>query len=653
MLWLTRLEMERFGPFAERQVLDFPNEPGVTVVYGENMRGKTSLLNAIRYAFFGTVLSRGSRERRLHTISNRESSAHGVFGFSVSLGFTFDGQEYELVRECQPKVRRPTSDDDYEKSVMLRCGRSVCGPQERERTLHQIFPKEVSRFFLFDGELLQEYEELLYSDSDTGPKISGAIERILGVPILKRAKLHLTQLGAEADKEEAREAAKQKGTEQVGIALQQATEQKEEHLREIGRLEKKLEELSRLRSEIDQYLDSNQRYSGVLEERDKVSKALDQARREEKVYQTKLQDAMSQAWRSLLRDTIKAAREAANEEAQRDFEALVLKLRAEAIDRGQCGTCEQEINPKMRARLKRTLPKDQVTPPRVSTAMTRLADLQKFNDSDNSGEIRQLWQRLKDLRLDQIAKEDHLSDLDNQLSEADPETMRRSKASRNDVLDKIGVVKAALIAETKKAEQKEQNAQRLREKLDATSTSDAGTSRVKARILRDAAAVFQAAVDQYKAELRTRVEETATKLFKSMTTEKHDYAGLSINESYGLSIMHREGTAEDGRSAGAEHVVALALMGALQKNAPLRGPIVMDSPFGRLDESHTTNVIQTLPEMAQQVILLVYEAEVERSRMRQLLGKRLLREYQLERVSARHTRVSKVSKGREVGHGAR
>jgi DNA sulfur modification protein DndD len=80
----------------------------------------------------------------------------------------------------------------------------------------------------------------------------------------------------------------------------------------------------------------------------------------------------------------------------------------------------------------------------------------------------------------------------------------------------------------------------------------------------------------------------------------------------------------------------------LQNNAPLRGPIVMDSPFGRLDEKHTDNVILTLPQMAEQVVLLVYEAEVGRSRMRELLGSRLLREYELERVSARRTNVRVV-----------
>ena len=56
MLQLKRLEVEGFGPFAERQVLDFPAAPGVTVVYGENMRGKTSLLNAIRSGSQAAVL---------------------------------------------------------------------------------------------------------------------------------------------------------------------------------------------------------------------------------------------------------------------------------------------------------------------------------------------------------------------------------------------------------------------------------------------------------------------------------------------------------------------------------------------------------------------------------------------------------------------
>ncbi len=69
----------------------------------------------------------------------------------------------------------------------------------------------------------------------------------------------------------------------------------------------------------------------------------------------------------------------------------------------------------------------------------------------------------------------------------------------------------------------------------------------------------------------------------------------------------------------------------------------MESPFGRLDDEHTSNVIRSLPDMAEQIILLVYEAEVGRSRIRDLLQHRLLREYALERVSSRRTNVRQVT----------
>ena len=83
--------------------------------------------------------------------------------------------------------------------------------------------------------------------------------------------------------------------------------------------------------------------------------------------------------------------------------------------------------------------------------------------------------------------------------------------------------------------------------------------------------------------------------------------------------------------------MALSLMGALQRNAPLRGPIVMDSPFGRLDQVHTTKVVQALPLMADQVMLLVYESELDPKQARNQLEGKLRKEYRIARRSARHS----------------
>jgi DNA sulfur modification protein DndD len=166
--------------------------------------------------------------------------------------------------------------------------------------------------------------------------------------------------------------------------------------------------------------------------------------------------------------------------------------------------------------------------------------------------------------------------------------------------------------------------------------ADLETERARKDLCERLRSLFACAVDAYRERLRGKVEKDATDLFLKLTSEP-EYKALSINESYGLTIVHQDGSAIPVRSAGAEHIVALSLMGALQRNAPLRGPIVMDSPFGRLDHVHTTKVVQALPSMADQVMLLVYESELDPKLARNELEGKLRKEYRIVRRSARHS----------------
>lgn len=641
MLTLRRLEIEGFGPFAEPQMVEFPAGPGVTVVYGENMRGKTSLLNAIRYAFFGKVLGRGSRERRLHTISNRALAAEGKYGFEVSLAFEHDGKKCELVRSCKPRVLIPEKDEDYSEVVLLRRGATALGPQEQVRALHQIFPEEVSRFFLFDGELLQEYEELLINESETGHRISEAIERILGMPILKRGRAHLTQLMQEADKLAAREASKSQQTKALGASLQMAAEQKEEHQKDIQAKQAEFSELSQRKAELEELLKTKAKYGALIDEKDRLEVELEQASRHEKARRGDLQRAMGDAWRSVLFETIRAARTAFEIEAEKDWERVAATFRARAAANGYCEICNQDVTGAVLTKLRGMV--GEVEKPfslDVSPAISRLADLRKFKDSDNADVIRELWSQAETLKLRQVTVRDRLSDLKGALTDSEEDSMRHATAEYGEVIAKQTVIRGFIDEATRKVDELDQNIQRMRKQLVAAPEQKAW--QVRATVLGKAAEVFALAVERYKGELRQRVEDTATQLFLSMTTERRDYARLAINEGYGLNIVHQDGKLENSRSAGAEHVVALALMGALQRNAPLQGPIVMDSLFGRLDAGHTNNVIKTLPDMADQVILLVHEAEVGKRQIRDLLGGRLKREYVLDRVSSRRTNIAVV-----------
>lgn len=639
---IRRIEVEGFGPFADRQVLEFPEEPGVTVVYGENMRGKTSLLNAIRYAFFGTVVGRGSRERLAHTVTNRERAAVGKFGFSVTLTFEHDGTTYELVRECRPRVMLPASNDDYVHEVEVRRGNMVLGPNEAPRALTRAFPKDVSRFFLFDGELLQEYEELLHNDKEEGRKISEAIERILGLPILKRGKVHLGTMLAQADLEAGQAASRHKETEGVGAALQLATKVRQGHVEELARKQADLKILTEEKLEAEARVKSVAKYRSLVEARERAVQRKQDAAVEERKAGVELVPLMDEAWRTLLGPQVHKARLSVQQLAKVQADALAGELRKKAADHGECDVCLQPVANEARSRLQSMVLDTSDTPESLSNAMARLSDLMRFKDRDVAGEVRQLAKGLHVLELERASLDSEIRELSAKVSDSDRETLRRSDRTYQEVIAQSEVVKKSIEQQEEKVREQDEAIVRFNRKLAKSDLVDLRLSQGRVTILRAATDVFTQAVERYKGDLRQRVEATASDLFLAMTTEKRDYAGLTINEHYGLTIRHRDGKAEDARSAGAEHVVALALMGALQQNAPLRGPIVMDSPFGRLDDGHTTNVVQALPSMAEQVVLLVYEAEVGRQRMRQLLGPNLRREYELEHVSARRTNIRLV-----------
>ena len=85
--------------------------------------------------------------------------------------------------------------------------------------------------------------------------------------------------------------------------------------------------------------------------------------------------------------------------------------------------------------------------------------------------------------------------------------------------------------------------------------------------------------------------------------------------------------------------MALSLIDGLNKAARRLDPIVMDTPFGRLDSRHRQNVLRYLPEMAEQVILLVHEGEMDPSRDLPLIRDNVSAIYEIERVSSRQSRL--------------
>ena len=165
-------------------------------------------------------------------------------------------------------------------------------------------------------------------------------------------------------------------------------------------------------------------------------------------------------------------------------------------------------------------------------------------------------------------------------------------------------------------------------------------STVKATICTQLETVFNQSIEKLRNRLRTTVEERATEAFRNMTTQKA-YKGLEINQSYGLSILDERNKKVTVRSAGAEQVVALSLIDGLNRTGRAAGPVVMDTPFGRLDLRHRDNILTYLPTVTSQFVLLVHSGEIRPETDLVALSPRIGAVYQIREVGPRHSVIER------------
>ena len=178
--------------------------------------------------------------------------------------------------------------------------------------------------------------------------------------------------------------------------------------------------------------------------------------------------------------------------------------------------------------------------------------------------------------------------------------------------------------------------------LEGIPTARAAKSTQIVKIAGELERIYGRSIERLRNNLKARVEQLASEAFKSLSTQAK-YSGLKINSNYGLAILDERGHEVTIRSAGAEQIVALCLIDGLARAGRSAGPVVMDTPFGRLDPGHRANILRYLPTTTNQLILFVHEGEVARDRDLSEISSRIDSVYEIKEVSTRHSKIEKVN----------
>lgn len=662
MLHFNKLVLHNFGPYKGEQIIDFTTESGVTIFWGNNGRGKTTLLNAFRYALFGVIQRRNGPLKHLSEMENEEAKTDGVYGFSVTLKMTNDDDKYELKREFMPRkgVIKPLGDEDYAKEHYLKKNGSILSPSDCEHELNMIMPEQISRFFLFDAELLQEYEELLEEDSQTGDKIKKSVEKILGMPVLQNGVVDINNCLSEYDTQRSRAASRDDKTVQQGKKLEELESNIIQHEDIVHKLTAELSDLIQKRKILEDHMAETEKLRAWLTERKSARENLEQTKRELDDAMASLRTCMKTAWKGMLATNVRDIREELDEkvsilEKKKQKQAVASEFIVEmkkAIRERVCPVCEQDISKELIAVLQdkiddsnskfKGLTEEERS--ELYTLQAQRTGIKSLDAEDMKSTVKVLEKSIENLRIKIGTLQQQIEELDDDIkrtgSSEEESSIEHLTKDYADIKTEIRLKREGIEAENKKISEYKTNKEQLSKSITKlASGTDYKIANARYELCKHLYDIFDESKTRYRERLKKQVESDATSFFVELSGDK-DYVGLQINDNYGLSIVHRAGGLIPGRSSGYEHLVALSLIGALHKNAPLRGPIIMDSPFGRLDPTHKANIVRLLPNMAEQSMLLAYTKEIDEQIARRELKSMLLKEYTLSRVTSLHTEIS-------------
>ena len=174
---LLKISLQHFRQFYGKHEFEFATgqERNVTLLHAENGVGKTTLLNAVLWAFYGETTKKFEQRQK---IVNFEALQEGKNLATVEILFEHDGQRYIVQREHFQK--NETTGDMRVSSHRIDNGNLVNVPA---LTLtNSVVPPEMAKYFFFDGEHAETFS------AETNYKAVGkAIRDMLGCSVAQAA----------------------------------------------------------------------------------------------------------------------------------------------------------------------------------------------------------------------------------------------------------------------------------------------------------------------------------------------------------------------------------------------------------------------------------------------------------------------------------
>lgn len=649
---LESITLENFRQFRHESI-DFAqgeNGKNVTIIIGENGTGKTTFAQAFFWCMYGET--EFSDKNMLNKLVANEMKPGQESKVQVTLKLRHGNVSYTLIREqtYRKDYSNRVKGDNTVFDIAIKDANGNTSYIKKtlcESEVKGILPKELSRYFFFDGERIEKMSK----DISTGKKatdFADAVKGLLGLNAMYSAIQHFnpkSRLGVIGSYESSYDS-------HSNSRIQEYTKTIERCKTEIAAIEARLEELE---IQIEQ---AKERKAEKAEEIKQYAEGEELQRQKEKLLQkiTRARESRANVVKAICKDfntgmssffSTSLMLRALNFLSDKDFTGKDIPfMHAKTIEYLLkqkvciCGTHLDEGS----VPYNKVMELIQFLPPQ--SISTTIADFKKEakrrantqqdvfgHISDNLAVISQQDEEVTDLQDELHVIEGKLSGgdvrskvraINNEIQLCD-KTIRDSGSERERLL----VKKGGYESDVERADTERRNLTLLDDKNKKIEIYKAYAERI-----------YQELIDVYatsEAAIRSKLETTINEIFKQI------YEGglyLTIDEKYHISVYVNEYDGDVETSTAQSISVIFAFItgiikmardnrNATDENAKLLSsepyPLVMDAPLSAFDKRRIKTVCEALPNTAEQVIIFIKDTDGE-----------LAEEYMGNKIGCRH-----------------
>lgn len=660
---LIEITLNNFRQFKGEQRIEFAcGKENITIIFGENGKGKTGIFRALMFALYGsTHIQQDNPKERIHLVNFLAMDEHPNTPIDtfVKVVFEHKRKKYEITRFARGYKTGNSIDERVhgaELNIVDEHGNysaeSINDDNEIRETVNKILDEGIKDFFLFDAEKI---ETLAKTDSKVKEEVKNGIVKLLQIDKLEAAISLLKKLYASENRRVL--------ASSHNLDLNRKQNEIDELIAEIGDMQKRLNlkednkvacalEIERIESLLAENEDVKKMQEQLSNE--KAKKNIQMIRAKDKKNEIKAV-LINNGPHMILKDTYMSVKNYLEQILVDQKDLVPIEVIEKSLNDLVCACCGNDLKThpehlRQLELLKNNFKRSELTP--LITQIT--SSIHDFSLEEEEM-MASIDQKLRDFRGIKDDIEDINREIDKyhgaiQQKAQEQENLRHLEATLEDkksVLktldDEIRTLTFTVNEKEKKREASEKEYSRLLRENESL--------RIDSKILQYMESLkdhFEEVFKEYSDEMRMKLTSETTRIFKELIDRKDKelVKQVNINEKYEIDIKNWENiNITQDVSQGQRQVVALSFITALAKVAAggsedIDFPLFMDTPFGRISGNNRDHLIDHIPNLTSQWVLLLTDTELSKTEeIRFKSTGKLGKWYKLEQIRPGHSEI--------------